>query len=311
MKVHVSLRAEDLGNIAQGRWRGKTSNPYATVKFPDDGGGMQTIVGKTEVLLSNLDPRWTEVFTIERNSSHTPLRITIFDSRNPPPPPFSAHTHESVTSKSIRSLEHRHSISDPMMGEVDVEASEILNMDGQEKKLDLKQGGRIYVHITEDVDPNNQNTGSRASVETIFSCHLRGLDFENIESGCLGLGAIDPYFELSKKYCHSSSGITRWYCIYRSEHLPNIINPYWQPFKIELEKLCHGNLQHELRLVVMDKQAGRLHDRFIGECEMNVRFLMDCVTKGGNANREDAFDILNEEMETTGKVVVLKADLEI
>ena len=49
MKVQVSLRAEDLGNIAKGRWRGKRSNPYATVKLPDDGGGLQTSVGKTEV----------------------------------------------------------------------------------------------------------------------------------------------------------------------------------------------------------------------------------------------------------------------
>ena len=61
----------------------------------------------------------------------------------------------------------------------------------------------------------------------------------------------------------------------------------------------------------MDKQGGRLHDRFIGECEINVRCLIDSVTKGGNANREDAFDILDENMETTGKIVVLKADLEI
>jgi len=311
MRVQVSLRAEKLGNISRGRLRGKRSNPYATVKFADDGDGSgATDLGKTEVILNNLDPTWTQIFMIEHKFSHTSLRITIFDSLNPPPPPPSAHTHESLISTSILSLGRNRTSSDPIMGEVDVEVSEILNMDGQEEKIKLKQGGCIYVHIIESTNPN-QTVGSTTCSDTFFSCHLRGLDFKNIESGCLGLGAIDPYFELFKKYCHSSSGITRWHCIYRSEHVPNIINPFWKPFKIELEKLCHGNLQKQLRLAVWDKQGGRFQDRFIGECELKVSCLMDSVTKGGNANREDALDLYDEEMEVTGKIVVLKADLDV
>lgn len=160
------------------------------------------------------------------------------------------------------------------------------------------------------MESNRQTAGkSGTDTGTLFACHLRGLDFENIESGILGLGAIDPYFELSKKYCHPASGIKRWQCVYRSEHIPNIVNPYWQPFNIELEKLCHGDMQKELKLVVWDKQGGRLRDRFLGECEMNVNSLIQCVSKGGNANRQDALRLLDEEMNEAGKIVVLRADL--
>ena len=56
MKVQVSLRAEKLGNIARGRWRGKRSNPYAKVMSLVDSGNTSTNnttgvveVGKTEV----------------------------------------------------------------------------------------------------------------------------------------------------------------------------------------------------------------------------------------------------------------------
>ena len=33
MRVQVHLRAEKLGNIARGKWRGKKSNPYAKVEL--------------------------------------------------------------------------------------------------------------------------------------------------------------------------------------------------------------------------------------------------------------------------------------
>lgn len=320
MKVQVSLRAENLGNIAAGRWRGKRSNPYATVQCADDGRGAgATDFGQTEILLGNLDPQWTHIFAIEHDESQswTPLRITIFDCRHPPPPPASAHAHEGHASASViaQFLPRLPSSlgpasSDPMMGEVDVEVAEILSMAGQEVKLDLKQGGCIYVHVTESMAPNTQTTGEARSVAgALFACHLRGLDFENIEAGILGLGAIDPYFELSKEYRHPVSGITRWQCVYRSESIPNIINPYWQPFQMDLEKLCHGDMQKWLKLVVWDKQGGRLRDRFLGECQTSARRLLDGVTQGGNANRENALCVLDEEMNETGKIVVLRADL--
>ena len=57
MRVQVHLRAEKLGNIARGRWRGKKSNPYATVSLSDAGGSDPRAsttdagreLGKTEV----------------------------------------------------------------------------------------------------------------------------------------------------------------------------------------------------------------------------------------------------------------------
>ena len=172
----------------------------------------------------------------------------------------------------------------------------------------------IYVHITQSVETllSSSITSSSSSqqqfVSGTFHCHLRGLDLENIEKGILGLGAIDPYYEVSKKYVDHANGIVRWIPVYRSEHIPNIINPYWQPFGIDLEKLCHGNATKSLKIGVWDYQHRR-SNRWLGEVEVSVEMLQKCVTKGGNACREDALSILDEEQDEIGLIVVLKADI--
>ena len=48
MRVQVHLRAEKLGNIARGRWRGNKSNPYATVSLSDVGSDPVNVVGSTD-----------------------------------------------------------------------------------------------------------------------------------------------------------------------------------------------------------------------------------------------------------------------
>lgn len=264
-------------------------------------------VGKTEILHNNLNPTWAAIFIIEHDEDQawTPLKITIYDSRSSAPK-SSTQNSDSLTMKMQHlAIPQLYKSSDPMMGQVNVEVGGILGMEGQEVKLDLGEGGCIYVHITESIE--TQSTTTREPSTGEFHCHIRGLDLENIEKGILGLGAIDPYFELSRKYVDHQHGIKRWITVYRSEHIPNIINPYWHPFQIDLEKLCQGNLGKELKIVVWDHQSGA--DRWLGECEVNVEWLLQSVTKGGNASREEALSILNEEMDEIGLLVVLKAEI--
>lgn len=137
-----------------------------------------------------------------------------------------------------------------------------------------------------------------------------GLDFKNIESGILNLGAIDPYFELSKKYFNPSNGTTHWQVVYRSEYIHNIINPYWDMFQLDLDKLCNGEIMtKELRITVYDYEKKSAH-RFLGEIEgVTVQELVDSVTRGGNASRELALRVLDEKGNVVGLLVVLKAEV--
>ena len=156
-----------------------------------------------------------------------------------------------------------------------------------------------------------QNSTARSPlVSGNFTCQLRGLDFKNIESGILNLGAIDPYFELSKKYFNPSNGSTHWQVVYRSEYIHNIINPYWDMFQLDLDELCNGEITtKELRITVYDYEKKSAH-RFLGEVEgVTVQELVNSVTRGGNASRELALRVLDEKGGVVGLVVVLKAEV--
>jgi len=269
-------------------------------------------VGKTEVVYNNLNPNWTTIFIVEHDEGQawTPLKIALYDSQSFAGKSSKINRQNFSDSMAIPNnplqTPSLYKSTDPMMGQVNVEVGGILGMEGQESKLELDEGGCIYVHITESMDTQSACPTRDLSTGE-FHCHIRGLDLENIEKGILGLGAIDPYFELSRKYTDHQHGITRWICVYRSEHVPNIINPYWNPFRIDLEKLCHGNISKELKIAVWDHESGR--DRWVGECEVNVEWLQKSVTKGGNASREDAISLLNEGQEEIGLLCVLKADI--
>jgi Ca2+-dependent lipid-binding protein len=166
----------------------------------------------------------------------------------------------------------------------------------------------LFVHITPSIQNTTRNdTSSKTTPITgIFTAQIRGLDFKNIESGILGLGAIDPYFELSKLY--KGSGDARWHLVYRSEHIHNIINPYWDAFQLDLDKLCHGDVKRELKIAVFDYEK-KSSDRYLGEVEVSVDELMKSVTKGGNACREFALRVLDKKEEVVGLLVVLKAEV--
>lgn len=303
------LRAENLGNIAPHRWMGNKSNPYAKLELVGvSGTSNQSIeVGKTEVIHGNLSPEWTEIFIIDHSESDnwTQLKVSIFDCRRSVKDEGSHAGGATAMATSIRVLpsfvgSSRH---DPVMGEANIEVGDILEMEGQQQECELDQGGSLFVRVTESVEGEDEGE---------FECQVRGLDVKNIEAGWLGLGAVDPYFEMSKKYL--VGGMPKWDVVYRSEHMPNIVNPYWRPFKLNLEKLCNCNLRKELKITLWDYESKR-KPRLIGELPVSIDILRENVTIGGNANRERALSFRDKvgdaDEEEVGLLVVIKADITV
>jgi len=282
------------------------SSPYAVVTLPGDNGSE---LGKTEVIHADLSPQWTNIFFLEHNESQswTPIKITLHDCRASRSDDNTDTNNRGSRMSFAGAVKYPYAASDPTMGVAEAEAGEVLKREGQEVRVELEQGGCLYVHVTESVPSSPSGGLDPAAGE--FHCHIRGLDFQNIESGILGLGAIDPYFELSKKFSDPNSGINRWVPVYRSENIPDIINPYWRPFKMDLERLCHCDLRRELKIAVWDQEDGAKADRWMGECVVCAELLMKSVTMGGNASRENALHIMNNDQKEIGLIVVLRAEI--
>lgn len=206
----------------------------------------------------------------------------------------------------------RNDATDPKMGQVDIEIGEILTCQGQEKEIDLIEGGKLFVHITTSTQ-GSSSSSSDSGGGGVFHCQIRGLDCMNIESGLLGLGAVDPYYIISKKYNDVQSGITRWYVVYQSEYIHDIINPYWKPFTLDLERFCNNDWTKPLKIAIYDHEMYGT-DRWLGEVDTSVEELISSVAKCGNADRENALRVVAVD-EEDGKedlralLVILKADV--
>mgnify|MGYP005840601631 CR=1 FL=1 len=99
--------------------------------------------------------------------------------------------------------------------------------------------------------------------------------------------------------------------MFRSEHVNDNLNPYWEPFNIGLEDLCYCNLNWPLQITVFDWERNGKHRR-IGEFEVTAQKMIERVTIKGNADREQAFElILDEKAKLKGLLCVLKADLKL
>lgn len=99
--------------------------------------------------------------------------------------------------------------------------------------------------------------------------------------------------------------------VYRSIHIPDHLNPFWDEFTLVLEELCYGDLEWPLKFTVFDYNANGKHHE-IGDVETSVKELVSRVAIRGNADRELAFEISKEGKDKTrGLIVTLKADIRL
>ena len=92
---------------------------------------------------------------------------------------------------------------DTLMAEANFEMTEVFKSPGNTQSKEQVGGGdgTIYVNVEESV---------RGNAKGIITLHMRGLDIKNVESGPLGLGRSDPFYEIAKKNADYDKGIVRW-----------------------------------------------------------------------------------------------------
>jgi Ca2+-dependent lipid-binding protein len=234
-------------------------------------------VGRTEAIQNTLSPTWTKILFADVDTAvFMPFRVSVYD--------------DNAARK------------DMLMAEANFEMTEVYQSPGNTQFEDVDGNGRIYVNVEESV---------RGDAVGTFTFHMRGLDIKNVESGPLGLGRSDPFYEIAKKNADHDKGIVRWNTIYRSPTILNNLNPFFEQHDMSLEELCYCDLDWPLRITILDWQANGKH-RIIGMFETTVRDLRKRISVHGNADREKAYELFKENRTTKrGLVVILKADLKL
>ena len=230
-------------------------------------------IGQTETMEAERDPDWVKILFIDADEARfVPLKVKVYHKRK----------HDS-----------------DLLGEASFEATEVNNATGHTMSKVLEgDTGTVSISVVES-DP--KTTGK-------VKLHFRGLDIRNVEPGLLGLGRSDPFFEIAKKTSQASTGITRWNVVYRSEVVDDHLNPFWKAIEIGLEELCDGDLDARLRVGVFDSRDGG-HEP-IGSFEASLQQISETVGIKGNADREKAFELGQEQcMDTFGLICVLVCDI--
>uniref|UniRef100_A0A7S4JID1 C2 domain-containing protein n=1 Tax=Odontella aurita TaxID=265563 RepID=A0A7S4JID1_9STRA len=211
-RLQLYLRAEKLKNVA-GLFHG-TSDPYCVVTVTG-GAHDGTEIGRTSTVKNTLNPEWTDVFTIDfhRPGLFTEISVEVFDE---------------IKKK-----------DDKFMGSAKFVISDVIDTKGNEKGEEVENGGMIFLHVVESI---------RGDSSGWFNFQIRALDIKNIESGLLGIGATDPFFEISRKYADHSTGVSRWYTVYRSKPIMDNHNPVWDEDSIGMEELCHCDPKWPLKV---------------------------------------------------------------
>lgn len=238
-KVQLSLHASKLPNVA-GAFKG-TSDPFAVVTLlAADANDKPVVLGKTEVIKNSLSPRWTEVFLFDYELGK-PLHVNvgIYD-------------------------EVRKSKRDKAMGSAMFEIGEVLGSKGSIKAKRLKRGGTLFARVEK----------AKAQSSGELSLCMRGVKLKNVEGF---LGKSDPFFELSRRV-DGMSGNT-WSAVYRSKHVNNDLNPIWETAKIDLDRLCDGDMERPVLISVFDWEKNGKHQA-MGTAETNVSRLISAATDG-------------------------------
>lgn len=191
---------------------------------------------------------------------------------------------------------------DTVLAEAAFDLASVFQSPGKTQIHEADGDGTVTVNVEQSV---------RGDVKGTFDFQMRCLNVKNVESGPLGLGRSDPFYEIAKKVTDYDSGIVRWSVVYRSETIIDNLNPFWTQHVISLEELCYCNLEWPLRFMIFDWERDGDH-KVIGHFDTNVEELKSRVSVRGNADRESAFVLVKEGRESQrGLAVILKADIHV
>lgn len=140
---------------------------------------------------------------------------------------------------------------DVLMAEAGFEMTAVCQSPGNTQTQDAVNGdGSISVNVEKSIQGNSKGN---------FIFQMRGLNIKNVESGPLGLGRSDPFYEIAKKNADHEKGIVRWSPVYRSDRVDDNLNPFFDQHTMTLEALCYCDLDWPLRITILDWERDGKH----------------------------------------------------
>lgn len=230
------------------------SDPMVVLYIKRKDGTLEEL-GRTEVLLNSLNPKWvTKLLVLYSFEEVQVLLFRVYDVDT---------TFKSVPMKNIPLQQQQ------FLGEMECILSQIVTTPGQTvtralqplkdqglEVMGMPELGLLTVRAEEMVN-------SKSVVE--ISAHCSELDNKDLFS------KSDPFLSISKRTEDGS-----FIPVYKTEVKKNRLNPTWKPIKITLQQLCNGDMDCPLKIECFNFNGSGRHD-LIGAFQTSLNQLQNIV----------------------------------
>ncbi|KAH7351773.1 hypothetical protein KP509_19G013600 [Ceratopteris richardii] len=239
------------------------SDPMLVLSMKKKDGTIEE-VGRTEVCLNSLDPKWITKLQVLYNFEEVQILLfQVYDIDT---------TFHGVQTQKIQLQQQ------DFLGQMECVLSQVLTMPGQSltralqpsKVHDLEVAGMpdlgtLTVRAEEIVH-------SKSIVEITASCsELENKDF---------FSKSDPFLTISKR--NEDGSFTP---VFKTEVKRNTLDPKWKPIKITLQQLCNGDKDYPLKFDCLNFNGNGRHD-LIGSLQVSLNSIQKYAKESAELNLE-------------------------
>eukprot|EP00918_Siedleckia_nematoides_P098130 GHVU01214836.1.p1 GENE.GHVU01214836.1~~GHVU01214836.1.p1 ORF type:complete len:563 (+),score=135.63 GHVU01214836.1:54-1691(+) len=235
-RVKLSIEAQGL---ASKDWTSK-SDPMAVLYAVDAGTGAETMLGHTEWIKDNSNPKFQTLieceYHFEKKQKFVIRIIDVDDPKNPLNNFQEIGKVECTMGKLVGSPKGR--FESPLIGKGG------------------KDGFGKLIVIAEELKGRNDD---------LLHLSMKGVELANKDGM---FGKSDPYL---KFFALRKDGAVVE--VHKTETIPNNLNPVWKPFAVDMDRLCNGDLDAKFKLECWDEDS-MSSDDMIGWIETTVNQLL-------------------------------------
>ncbi|CAB9504626.1 Copine-3 [Seminavis robusta] len=309
--LSLTLEGVDMANVEG--WFGM-SDPMYQIETPmkgPDGNVIWQMVHRSEYIEDSLNPRWDpadiSVNLLCQLDLDKPIRFCLYDWEESGVHVTMGHFETSVN-RLLRSK------SEKRDGKWDLSKAFITKAD------DGEEFGKIVVvdvsvkgssgKRSKSKDKGKQDSPPEVKVDdkSALVLTLEGVDMANVEGW---FGTSDPMFAVEIPV-NSIDGTTKWHKFYESEHVPENLNPQWEPAMLAMAPLCQCDLDKPIRISFMDWEEDECHNP-MGYFVTSVNRLLYSKAeknKDGEWDTSKALITRSDDGQEFGKIIVVDCKID-
>ena len=201
-----------------------TTDPFLSIFVIKN--GVKELVGHTEVAMDNYHPHWGQHFVVDYNFEK--IQEYCVEVR-----------HKAANTAVSTAGSHK------FLGSFTFTNGSLMMSPGQKLVARLSDGMKKGMVIVRGE--------SVKDTRDLFTCHIMASKLARMN----GLGLFsksDPYMQISRAYDDGTFVV-----VYKTSHILKELNPKWPNTKIEIQKMCNGDMDARLYVEMLDYQPDGKH----------------------------------------------------